>query len=134
MRNWVLVIVCSVILVYMWRGQIAKVVVEPFKEPPKVASVGCNVKGNSCEDLVRMLNNLRPGRYYEAAAQLVGVSNEDTSLYRDGGAIIFKLPDGRTLVHNQGVVNREKGYLIVEFTNGVWLKYDDKGNFVEEGK
>ena len=134
MRSGVLVVVCSIILIYMWHDEIIAKIKAPFQETPKVASVACNVQGNSCEDLVRMLNNLRPGRYYEAAAQLVGVTNDDNNLYRDGGAIIFKLPDGRTLIHNQGVVNREKGYLTVEFPGGPWLKYDDKGNFVEEGQ
>ncbi len=134
MRSGVLVVVCSIILIYMWRDQITDQVKQMFQDKSKVASVTCTVNGNSCEDLVVMLNNLRPGRYYEAAAQLVGIKSDETNLYRDGGAMIFKLPDGRTLIHNQGVVNREKGYLIVEFPNGPWLKYDDKGNFVEEGK
>ena len=87
-----------------------------------------------CADLVRMLNSFRSGRYYEASGNLLGTSMEDTSMYRDHGAMVFKLKDGKTIIHNQGLAGLEKGHMTVVFPGGHWLKYDDKGNFLSESK
>ena len=134
MKQFWLIVVCLAILGYMWREPIAAKFRSTFLSGPKTPSIECTVNGNSCGDLVVMLNALRPGRYYEGAAQLLGVNSEETTnIRRDGGAMVFTLPDGRILIHNQGVTNLEKGYLKIRFTDGHWLKYDEKGIFVEEG-
>ena len=134
MKPLVLIIGCLAILGYMWRDQLSEKLNKTLLASPKKASMDCRVNGNSCEDLVRMLNTFRPGRYYEGASQLVGINSNEVSLRRDSGAMVFTLPDNRVLIHNQGVTNQEKGYLTVKFPDGRWLKYDDKGLFVAEGK
>ena len=134
MKPFILIVICLAILGYMWRDQISEKLHETILAAPKKASEECVVNGNSCEDLVRMLNTFRPGRYYEGASQLVGVKSNDVELRRDGGAMVFTLPDGRTLIHNQGVTNLEKGYLTVIFEDGYWQKYNERGIFVEEGE
>ncbi len=133
MKQFLIIVVCLVILGYMWRDQIRSKVNSTLLTAPKQASMACEVNGTSCDDLVRMLNALRSGRYYEGAAKLVGVTPEGDAVRRSGGAMVFSLPDGRTLIHNQGVVNLEQGYLTVKMQNGHWLKYNDKGIFVDEG-
>lgn len=133
MKPLIVILVCCVILGYMWREQISAKVGDMFLSKPKQPTLECVVKGMDCADLVRMLNALRPGRYYEGASQLLGVSSEDDTLRRDGGVMRFTLDDGTIVLHNQGNVNLEKGYMTVKFPEGDWAKYDDKGHFVSEG-
>ncbi len=133
MKQFWLIVVCLIILGYMWRAQISAKIQSTFLTAPAKPSMTCEVNGTSCDNLVRMLNALRSGQYYDEAARLMGVNPEGDSIRRSGGAMIFSLPDGRSVSHNQGVVNLEKGYLMVKMPNGHWLKYNDKGTFVGEG-
>lgn len=117
----------------MWRGEIVAKVTTWALTGSKPAPTGsCEVQNMSCTDLVRTLNSFRSGRYYEASGKLLGVSMEDASMYRDNGAMVFKLKDGKTIIHNQGLAGLEKGYMTVILSNGHWMKFNDKGNFVSE--
>ena len=133
MKQFWLIVVCLVILGYMWREPISAKLHSTFLTGPAQPSRECVVNGTSCDNLVRLLNAIRSGQYYDEAARLLGVTAEGDSIRRSGGAMVFSLPDGRTLIHNQGVVNLEQGYLTVRMQDGHWLKYNDKGVFVEEG-
>ena len=134
MRNVsaVVIVICLVLLGYIWRAEIvAKVTAWAMKDMVK-PKMQCEVNNMPCADLVRMLNSFRSGRYYEAAGKLLGTNTENASMYRDRGAMVFKLPDGKQVVHNQGLAGLEKGHMTVIFPNGHWMKYDAKGNFLGE--
>ena len=128
------IIICLVLLGYVWRGEIVSRITMWAMQDVIKPKVACEVENMSCADLVRMLNSFRSGRYYEASGKLLGTSMEDTSMYRDHGAMVFKLKDGKKIIHNQGLAGLEKGHMTVVFPNGHWLKYDDKGNFLSESK
>ncbi|MBO5910742.1 MAG: hypothetical protein J6Q05_00900 [Elusimicrobiaceae bacterium] len=130
----IVIIVCLMLLGYIWRGEIATWVTRWAMSDYVTPKVQCEVKNMSCADLVRMLNSFRSGRYYEASGKLLETSMEDTSMYRDHGAMVFQVKDGKKIIHNQGLAGREKGYMTVVFPNGYWIKYDDNGNFIEESK
>lgn len=119
----VLVVICA--LAYVFREKIAEMV---FAIPVS-QQMPCEVQGMSCQQLVRKLNGIRSGKYFEEAGKLLGVA-DTPDMYRDGVGVVFNLPDGTKLVHNQGMASREKGYLTVYFKNGIGLKFDDKGKFV----
>lgn len=119
----VLVVLCA--LVYVFREKIAEMV---FTIPVK-QEMPCEVNGMACQQLVRKLNAIRSGKYFDDAGKLLGVA-DSTDMYRDGTGVVFNLPDGTKLIHNQGLASREKGYLTVYFKNGIGLKFDDKGKFV----
>ena len=125
MKKFVIALVVICALVYVFREKIAEMVYTiPVKQ-----EMPCEVAAMSCQKLVRKLNAIRSGKYFEEAGKLLGVS-DSTDVYRDGVGVVFNLPDGTKLVHNQGMASREKGYLMVYFKNGIGLKFDDKGKFV----
>ena len=131
----VVVLICLVILGYVWREPI-KIWVAKYKKPaPAVQEeepqLPCEINGMTCPDLVRMLNATRSGRYYEVAGKLLGVT-EESDIKREGPAMVFTLPDGRIVMHNQGVATREKGYLTVIFKDQRQIKFDDNGQFVSQ--
>ena len=128
----IVIIICLVLLGYIWRGEIVARVTTWAMSDYITPKLQCEVNNMACPDLVRVLNSFRSGRYYESSGKLLGTSMEDTSMYRDHGAMVFQLKDGRKIIHNQGLAGLEKGYMTVVFPNGHWIKYDDKGNFVSE--
>jgi len=134
MRNGsgIVIIICLILLGYIWRAEIVAKVTTWAMADYVTPKLQCEVNNMPCADLVRMLNSFRSGRYYEASGKLLGTSMEDTSMYRDHGAMVFKLRDGKQIIHNQGLAGLEKGYMTVILPNGHWIKYDDKGNFVSE--
>ncbi len=125
MRKFLIVFVCLLGLAYVLREQIARMVFSI----PATQDMPCEVKGMSCRKLVLKLNSIRSGRYFEEAGKLLEVA-DSTDMYRDGVGVVFKLSDGTTLIHNQGMASREKGYLTVISPNKIGLKFDEKGNFV----
>ena len=134
MRNFsgIVIIICLILLGYVWRGEIvSRITAWAMKDVIK-PKMQCEINNMPCADLVRMLNSFRSGRYYEASGKLLGTSTEDTSMYRDHGAMVFQLKDGKKIVHNQGLAGLEKGYMTVIFPDGHWMKYDAKGNFLAE--
>lgn len=128
----IVIIICLILLGYIWRGEIVSRVTTWALRDYVTPKIQCEVNNMSCPDLVRVLNSFRSGRYYESSGKLLGTSMEDTSMYRDHGAMVFLLKDGRKVIHNQGLAGLEKGYMTVTFPNGHWIKYDDKGNFISE--
>ena len=133
MKSFVVVLACLIVLGYVWREQLFDKLHSTIFAGPKEASRECVVEDIECEALVRMLNALRPGRYYDGASQLLGVDAQENTMRRDGKVMAFALDDGMTVYHNQGVVNSEKGYMTVKFPDGHWQKYDATGKFVSEG-
>ncbi|MBO5910667.1 MAG: hypothetical protein J6Q05_00505, partial [Elusimicrobiaceae bacterium] len=113
MRNssGIVIIVCLILLGYIWRAEIVARVTAWAMADYVTPKLQCEVNNMPCADLVRMLNSFRSGRYYEASGKLLGTSMEDTSMYRDHGAMVFQLKDGRKIVHNQGLAGLEKGYM-----------------------
>lgn len=130
----IVIIVCLILLGYIWRGEIVARVTTWAMRDYVTPKIQCEINNMPCADLVRMLNSFRSGRYFEASGKFFGTSMEDTTMYRDHGAMVFKLKDGRQVIHNQGLAGLEKGYMTVTFPGGQWIKYDDKGNFISESK
>ena len=134
MGRFIVFVVAVVGVWYVWHeGLIGKWNAQMKAKSAPVENVKCEVHKMSCQDLVRMLNSFRSGRYYEAAGRLLDVSLEDTSMYRDNGAVIFLLSDGTKLIHNQGVSGPEKGYLTVIFPDKYVMKFDARGGLVSRG-
>lgn len=119
---------------YVWNKGLVDKWVTNLKTPPvKTDNIKCEVQQMHCTDIVRMLNSFRSGRYYESAGRLFGVSMEEANMYRENGAVVFKLKDGTKLIHNQGLSGPEKGYLTVIFSDGYVMKYDAQGGLVSRG-
>ena len=134
MKKLLVLVLIGVGIWYTWReGLINKWVTNFVTPPAKTDSIKCEVQQMHCTDLVRMLNSFRSGRYYESAGRLLDVRLEDANMYRDNGAVIFKLKDGTKLIHNQGLSGSEKGYLTVIFPDGYVMKYNAQGGLVSRG-
>lgn len=93
----------------------------------------CQVEGIKCGDLARMLNAMRPGKYYEEAGKLLNVSEEDMTLFRsDNNTMVFMLSGGEKVVHYQGRGHKEPGSLLIVFPDKLQMKFDAKGNFLSQ--
>ncbi len=132
MKKFFLLVLLLGILGYTYRDKLAKVADSLKSGPVKRPTYICEIRNMSCSDLVRLLNSMSPGRYYESAGKLLGTSMEDMTMYRDNGAMVFVMPDQVKVIHNQGIKGPEKGYLTVLYPDNYWIKYDHKGRFVSE--